>query len=129
MFDLQVLAYQADLTRVITFMIGRELSGATYPEIGVPDAHHPLSHHQNDPEKIAKLAKINAYHVTAVRVLPREAAVDARRRRLAARSRRRVPYGSGHGDCNAHDPARPPARPGRGGSAAADATSATTAPR
>ena len=59
MFDLQVLAYQTDLTRVITFMMGREFSGRTYPEIGVPDAHHPISHHQNDPEKIAKLAKIN----------------------------------------------------------------------
>lgn len=63
MFDLQVLAYQCDLTRVITFMVGREFSGRTYPEIGVPDAHHPTSHHQNDPEKLAKLSKINAYHV------------------------------------------------------------------
>ena len=64
MFDLQVLAYQTDLTRVITFMIGREISGRTYPEIGVPDAHHPMSHHQRDPEKIVKLRKINTYHVT-----------------------------------------------------------------
>ena len=64
MFDLQVLAYQCDLTRVITFMLGREFSGVTYPQIGVPDAHHPISHHQNEPEKIAKVAKINAYHVT-----------------------------------------------------------------
>ena len=63
MFDLQVLAYQSDLTRVITFMIGKELSGRTYPEIGVPDPHHPLSHHQNDPEKLAKLTKINTFHV------------------------------------------------------------------
>ena len=62
MFDLQVLAYQTDLTRVITFMIGRELSGRPYPEIGVNDAHHPTSHHQNDPEKLAKLAKINTFH-------------------------------------------------------------------
>jgi hypothetical protein len=61
MFDLQVLAYQCDLTRVITFMMGREFSGRTYPEIGVPDAHHPTSHHQNDPEKLAKLTKINTY--------------------------------------------------------------------
>ena len=64
MFDLQVLAYQCDLTRVITFMIGRELSGVTYPQIGVPDAHHPISHHQQEPEKIEKVAKINRYHVT-----------------------------------------------------------------
>ena len=63
MFDLQVLALQADITRVISFQLAREVSTRTYPQIGVPDAHHPTSHHQNDPEKIAKLAKINAYHV------------------------------------------------------------------
>ena len=64
MFDLQVLAYQADLTRVITFMVSREFSSRTYPEIGVPEAHHPTSHHRNDPAKIAKLARVNAYHTT-----------------------------------------------------------------
>src|SRR5215472_2596802 len=64
MFDLYVLAYQCDLTRVITFMIAHEFSGRTYPEIGVPDAHHPISHHQNDATRLAKLAKINTYHVT-----------------------------------------------------------------
>jgi hypothetical protein len=63
MYDLQVLAYQADLTRVITFMYGREFSGRTYPEIGVSEGHHPLSHHQNDPDKMAALSKINTYHV------------------------------------------------------------------
>jgi uncharacterized protein DUF1552 len=61
MFDLQVLAYQCDLTRVITFMLGREVSNRTFPEIGVSDPHHPTSHHQNDPEKIAKITKINIY--------------------------------------------------------------------
>ena len=64
MFDLQVLAYQADLTRVISFMVSREYSGRTYPEIGVPEAHHPTSHHQNDPDKLAKLTRINTYHTT-----------------------------------------------------------------
>jgi uncharacterized protein DUF1552 len=64
MFDLQVLAYQCDLTRVFTLMMGREVSSRTYPEIGVPDPHHPLSHHQGDTEKIAKVAKINVYHAT-----------------------------------------------------------------
>jgi hypothetical protein len=64
MSDLIVLAYQCDLTRVITFMTGREQSGMTYPQIGVADAHHPISHHQQEPEKVAKVAKINAYHVT-----------------------------------------------------------------
>ena len=63
MFDLQVLAYQTDMTRVITFMLGREVSSRAFPEIGVPDAHHPLSHHQGDQEKIAKLIKVDAYHV------------------------------------------------------------------
>jgi hypothetical protein len=61
MFDLQVLAYQCDLTRVITFMMGREVSNRTYPEIGVPDPHHPTSHHQNDPAKMEKVTKINTY--------------------------------------------------------------------
>ena len=64
MFDLQVLAYQSDLTRVATFMIGREFSGHTYPEIGVRDAHHPLSHHRDDAQKVAALTKINTHHVT-----------------------------------------------------------------
>ncbi len=63
MFDLQALAYQCDLTRVITMLVGHEHSGMTYPQIGVPDAHHPISHHQGEPEKIAKVALINAYHV------------------------------------------------------------------
>jgi hypothetical protein len=64
MFDLEVLAYQCDLTRVITFMMGREQSGMTYPQIGVPDSHHPISHHGRDPVKIANCTKINEYHVT-----------------------------------------------------------------
>ena len=64
MFDLQVLAYQADLTRVITFMMAREVSSKPYPEIGVPDPHHPLSHHQGDPEKLARMARINTFHTT-----------------------------------------------------------------
>jgi Protein of unknown function (DUF1552) len=64
MFDLQVLALQGDVTRVITFQLARETSNRTYPEIGVPDPHHPLSHHGNDPEKIARMAKINTFHVS-----------------------------------------------------------------
>jgi len=62
MFDLQVLAYQTDLTRVITFMLGRELSGRTYAEIGVPDSHHPTSHHRDDPVLYEKITKINEFH-------------------------------------------------------------------
>jgi hypothetical protein len=64
MFDLQALAYEIDLTRVVTFMIGREITGRTYAEIGIPDAHHPISHHQRDPAKLAKLRQINQFHVT-----------------------------------------------------------------
>ncbi|HEX7860006.1 MAG TPA: DUF1552 domain-containing protein [Verrucomicrobiae bacterium] len=64
MFDLQRLAFQGDVTRVITFQLARETSNRTYPEIGVSDPHHPLSHHGNDPEKIARMAKINAFHVS-----------------------------------------------------------------
>ena len=64
MFDLQVLALRSDQTRIITFQLAREASTRTYPQIGVPEPHHPISHHTNDPEKLAKLAKINAYHVS-----------------------------------------------------------------
>ena len=64
MFDLLVLAYRADITRIGTFQLAREASTRTYPHIGVPEPHHPVSHHGNDPELLAKLAKINAYHVS-----------------------------------------------------------------
>jgi hypothetical protein len=63
MFDLQVIAFQADLTRVSTMMLGREGSVRTYPEIGVPDPHHPLTHHRGHPDFIEKVTKINCYHV------------------------------------------------------------------
>ena len=63
MFDLQLLAFQADITRVVTFQLTRELTNRTYPEIGVPDPHHPISHHGNDPEKLSKMARINTFHV------------------------------------------------------------------
>jgi len=64
MFDLQVLAMQADVTRVTTFQLARETSTRTYPEIGVPDPHHPLTHNGGNPEKLALVAKINAFHVS-----------------------------------------------------------------
>jgi hypothetical protein len=64
MFDLQVLAFQADVTRVSTLLFGREASVRTYNEIGVPDPHHPLSHHRNLPDLIEKITKINTYHVS-----------------------------------------------------------------
>ncbi|MFN3192512.1 MAG: DUF1552 domain-containing protein [Aureliella sp.] len=64
MFDLQVLALQGDMTRVITFQLARETSNRTYPQAGVSDPHHPLTHHGNDPAKVEKVAKINRYHVS-----------------------------------------------------------------
>src|SRR5271169_5779384 len=63
LYDLQLLAYQSDLTRVTTFMYGREQTGRPYPQIGVPEPHHPLTHHQGNPEKMEKCAKIQRYHI------------------------------------------------------------------
>jgi hypothetical protein len=65
MFEMQVLAYQANVTRVTTFMMAKEVSMRTYPQIGVSDAFHPLSHHQNDPAKLDRLAKVQTYHSEA----------------------------------------------------------------
>jgi hypothetical protein len=64
MFDLQVLAFQTDTTRISTFLMSREVSPRTYPELGISDPHHGLSHHGNNPEKIALLSKVNTFHVT-----------------------------------------------------------------
>jgi hypothetical protein len=64
MFDLQLLAYQGDITRISTFQIARETSNRSYPEIGVSDPHHPLSHHGDNPDKIERMSKINAFHVS-----------------------------------------------------------------
>ena len=64
MFDLQVLAYQADLTRVVSFLMTPELTAQTYPQIGVPDPHHALSHHENRPESLEKLTKVGTYHTS-----------------------------------------------------------------
>jgi hypothetical protein len=66
MLDLQVLAFQTDLSRVFTLVLAREASVRSYPEVGVPDSHHPLSHHQNLPDKLARVAKLNAYHFSQV---------------------------------------------------------------
>ena len=61
MYDLQWLAFRADITRVVTFMLGRELNFRTYPEIGITEGHHGLSHHQDNPTQLAKYAKLNTY--------------------------------------------------------------------
>jgi len=107
MFDLQVLAYQSDLTRVITLMLGHEQSGMTYPQIGVPDAHHPISHHQHEPEKVAKTAKINAYHMTMFAYLLEKlrATRDGDGTLLDHVS---MIYGAGIADSNSHAPVNIP---------------------
>jgi hypothetical protein len=102
MFDLQVLALQGDVTRVITFQLARETSNRTYTEIGVPDPHHPLTHHGNDPEKIAKMAKINAFHVSLFAYfLERLKATPDGDGSLLDHSL--YLYGSGMGNPNVHD--------------------------
>jgi hypothetical protein len=64
MLDLQALAYQTDMTRVTTFMLGHETTTRSYPELGIPDSHHPLTHHGGDPDKIKKVVKINSHHIS-----------------------------------------------------------------
>ena len=85
MFDLQVLAFQADITRVSTFMMCRENINRSYPEIGLPEAHHSMSHHGNNPEKMKNFAKLNNYHVDTMTLLPEEAGIGSGWRRQAAR--------------------------------------------
>ena len=103
MFDLLTLAYQSDLTRVSTFMMSHEFSGRTYPEIGVPDAHHPTSHHQSNPDKLAKLTKINAFHTTLLAYwLEKLRSIPDGDGTLL--DHLALVYGSGLSDGNAHSP-------------------------
>ena len=81
MFDLIALAYQADLTRVASYIMVAEGTNRTYNHIGVPDSFHPVSHHANDLERINKLVKIQTWHVEQVRGVSREAGGNAGRRR------------------------------------------------
>jgi hypothetical protein len=102
MFDLQLLAMQGDVTRVITFQLARETSNRTYPEIGVSDPHHPLTHHGNDPAKIERMAKINAFHVSLfAEYLAKLAATKEGAGTLLENSL--ILYGSGMGNPNVHD--------------------------
>jgi hypothetical protein len=102
MFDLQVLAMQGDITRISTFQMARETSTRTYPEIGVSDPHHPLSHHGNDAAKIARIAKINEYHVSLFAYfLERLKETPEGNGSLLDNSL--LLYGSGMGNPNLHD--------------------------
>ena len=103
MFDLMTYALQSDLTRVITFMLGREQSDWTYRDIGIFDAHHPTTHHQNDPVKIAKVTKINIFHTTLLSYyLEKLASTPDGDGSLLDHSM--VLYGSGLGDGSQHAP-------------------------
>ena len=102
MFDLQLLALQGDITRVITFQLARETSNRTYPEIGVPEPHHPLTHHGNDSDKIAKVAKINRFHVSLfAEFLQKLANITEASGTLLDHCL--YLYGSGMGNPNVHD--------------------------
>jgi hypothetical protein len=101
MLDLQLLAFQSDLTRVISFMISKEQSARPYPQIGVPEAHHPLSHHGNIPDIIAHMAKINRYHIEIFgRYLARLRATSDGDGSLL--DHMTILYGSGISNSNAH---------------------------
>ncbi|MDF1656879.1 MAG: DUF1552 domain-containing protein [Verrucomicrobiales bacterium] len=102
MFDLQLLALQGDMTRIISFQLARETSNRTYTEIGISDPHHPLSHHGNDPGKIERMSKINAFHVSLfAEYLEKLAATPEGNGSLLDQSL--ILYGSGIGNPNVHD--------------------------
>jgi hypothetical protein len=101
MYDLQALAFRADITRVFTMVVARELSPRTYPNIGVPEQHHATSHHRNDPELIAKKAKIDTYHVQLLTYFLQklQATPDGEGTLL---DQSLILYGGGMGDGNLH---------------------------
>jgi hypothetical protein len=107
MFDLLVIAYQADLSRVFSFLMAREASTRAYPEVGVSESHHPLSHHGNNPDAMAKLAKINTFHMQLFTYLVEKLAAtpDGEGTLL---DRTVLLYGSGMGDPNLHNPLNVP---------------------
>ena len=107
MFDLQLLAYETDLTRVITFMLGRELSGRTFPELGVAESHHATSHHQENKGKIANLLKIKVHHATLFAYYL-EKLRDTPDGDGTLLDNTLLVYGAGMGDSNLHAPGNLP---------------------
>jgi hypothetical protein len=102
LFDLKVLAFQADITRVGTTMMARENTSRAYPELDVPDAHHSISHHGNNPEKLASYAKINTYHIQMLNYFLKK--LDSIQDGDATLLDRTVVlYGSGMSDGNVHN--------------------------
>lgn len=107
MFDLLALAFQSNLTRVATFLTARELSNRIYPEIGITEPHHPLSHHMYDPQKLAKQAKLNVFHLRLFsHFLKRLKSIEDGDGTLLDHTM--MLYGSGMGDSNAHNPLQVP---------------------
>jgi hypothetical protein len=106
-YDLMALAFQADISRVFTFMVGHEGSGRSYAHIGIPEPHHPVSHHGDTPEGIAKYAKLTTYHTTKlaefIDKLQQTADGDG-----TLLDRSLIYFGSGMGNGNAHDRNNPP---------------------
>jgi hypothetical protein len=103
MFDLLAVAFQADITRVFTFMLARELSMLTYPKLGITEPHHPLSHHGNNPEKVALHAKLNTYHASLFgRFLEKLRSTPDGDGSVLDHSM--ILYGSGMSDGNRHSP-------------------------
>jgi hypothetical protein len=102
MFDLQVLAFQADITRVSSFMMARENVNRAYGEIGLPEAHHAMSHHGNNPEKMAVFTRLNTYHVETLAYFVKklQAIPDGDGTLL---DHTVVLYGSGMSDGNTHN--------------------------
>ena len=101
MFDLVAAAYQADVTRVFTFMMSREISQRTYPQIGITEQHHSVSHHQNNAEKMAKVARINVYYVGLyAKFLEKLRSIEDGDGSLLDHSL--IFYGAGMGDSNSH---------------------------
>ena len=102
MLDLVALAYQADITRVFSMIFARELSSRTFAHIGVPEQHHAVSHHRNDPELIAKKAKIDTYHVQMLRLFPRRGCKATPDGDGSLLDHSLILYGGGMGDGNLH---------------------------
>ena len=117
MSDLVTIAFQADLTRVVTLMYSREGGNRTYRSIGVPDAHHGLSHHQNDPEKMARLQMIDRHHVAMLAYFLGKLR-DAQDENGSLLDHSMVVYGSSLSDSNAHPHDNLPALVAGGGNGA-----------
>jgi hypothetical protein len=101
MFDLMLLAFRTDSTRIATFMLAHDGSNRNFPEIGVPDAHHNLSHHQNSPDKLAKIAKIDRFYIEQLAYLLQRLK-DTKEGPDSLLDRSMIVYGSGLSDGNAH---------------------------